>query len=484
MLTRHRRANGVRPGFVLGLSAAAGLATLVACSGDGRRPDKAGQDVRLEAAWTEIGEDNRTIARSIGTAGECPLLSVDGRSTRMSLRVAPGTAALRATASAAADSKPSAFPVRVCEARIAAGAKSARIGSHALPLPKADPRRIVIIGDTGCRMKRSGNVFQACNDADQWPFARIAAAAAAMQPDLVLHVGDYHYRENACPDDIAGCRGSPWGYGWDAWNADLFTPAAPLLAAAPWIVVRGNHEECSRAGQGWFRFLDPSAFDGARSCDDAGNDSGANYSSPYAIALGGGAQIVIFDSAKTTGKALAATDPAFVIYRQQFQKVATLAARPGVTTLFANHHPILGFVPIAGAAPAPGDQALQSVMRSLESTAYYPPGVTLALHGHVHDFQALDFSTGQPPTIVAGIAGDNLDVNLPDPFPSGATPAPGAAVDAITHASTYGFLVMDRTDSGWTFTARAVDGSVLTTCAFSASRLGCDKTGFVSPPDG
>ncbi len=52
------------------------------------------------------------------------------------------------------------------------------------------------------------------------------------------------------------CAGSPWGYGWDAWNADFFTPAAPLLAAAPWAAVRGNHESCARAGQGWWRFLD------------------------------------------------------------------------------------------------------------------------------------------------------------------------------------------------------------------------------------
>jgi len=40
------------------------------------------------------------------------------------------------------------------------------------------------------------------------------------------------------------------------WNADFFDPAAPLLAVAPWIVVRGNHEDCDRAGEGWIRFLE------------------------------------------------------------------------------------------------------------------------------------------------------------------------------------------------------------------------------------
>jgi hypothetical protein len=57
-----------------------------------------------------------------------------------------------------------------------------------------------------------------------------AASGAKLSPDLVLHIGDYHYRENACPPDIAGCKDSPWGYGWDTWQADLFRPAAPLLA--------------------------------------------------------------------------------------------------------------------------------------------------------------------------------------------------------------------------------------------------------------
>jgi hypothetical protein len=52
-------------------------------------------------------------------------------------------------------------------------------------------------------------------------------------------------------------RCSPWGYGWDTWKADFFDPAQALLKAAPWVMVRGNHETCTRAGQGWWRFLDP-----------------------------------------------------------------------------------------------------------------------------------------------------------------------------------------------------------------------------------
>ena len=112
-----------------------------------------------------------------------------------------------------------------------------------------------MIGDTGCRLK--GKEIQACNDPTAYPFAKTAQLAAAWKPDLVLHVGDYHYRENECPASAPGCEGSPWGYGWDAWSADFFSPGAPLLNAAPMVMVRGNHENCFRAGQGWMRFLDP-----------------------------------------------------------------------------------------------------------------------------------------------------------------------------------------------------------------------------------
>ena len=480
-----RRRLGARACSIAGLFGVAAFALLTpACSNDDSNSgDAASQDANIKAAWVEIGDQNQAIARVITSFAGCPLIVVDGNSSRMDQRVGPATIALRTTASSPADSKPSDFPVTVCEAKLPAGAQKVGVASRLLPLPKATPQRIAIIADTGCRLKKSSNAFQSCSDATQWPLAKVAQSVAAMKPDLVLHIGDYQYRENACPGDIAGCQGSPWGYGWDTWDADLFTPAAPLLAAAPWVVVRGNHEECARAGQGWFRFLDTLPYDVERSCDDPSNDGYANYSYPYAVTLGTDAQFIIFDSAKTGAAALKTTDPQFVAYQQQFIKVAALAAKSGVTSIFANHHPILGYAPLTGADPAPGNAALQSVMSSLNSTAYYPPGIQIALHGHVHDFQAIDFSTGHPATIVAGNGGDNLDVNLPDPFPSGDAPAPGATVDAISHTSTYGFMIMERaaTGTGWTFKAYTADSKLLTTCGVSGSKLACDKAGFIDP---
>ncbi|MET0518638.1 MAG: metallophosphoesterase [Burkholderiaceae bacterium] len=457
------------------------LAAMVACGGSDESPAQSTLDPQVKAAWVELGAGGQTLVRAVTAADACPRIAVDGQLATMTLRAAPGTAALRATASAAADSKPSAFPVSSCETALSNSVSEVYVAGRSLPLPKAQPQRIVVLADTGCRLKKADNAYQSCNDANAWPFATIAASAAALKPDLVVHIGDYHYRENECPADIAGCKDSPWGYGWDTWEADLFKPGAPLLAAAPWVVSRGNHEECARAGQGWARFLDTRAYAPEMSCDSASNDNTANFSDPYAVPLGSDTQIVIFDSAKAGTTAFGPSDFKFPIYQAQFQKVATLTADASKTSLFANHHPILAFAPIAGGVPVAGNPGLQAVMKTLNPSAYYPAGVKIALHGHVHDFQALNFSSAHPATFVAGNGGDNLDVNLPDPFPTGATPAPGVVLDRITHTNTFGFMLMERSGTQWLYKAYTRDGKLLTTCTPSGSKISCDKTGFLAP---
>ena len=195
-------------------------------------------------------------------ANPCPTITINGGApVQMNLRAAATTSlALRSVNTPPA--KPALFPISSCEYPLPAGATSAVVAGQSLPLPKANPTKIVVIGDTGCRLQ-NGNGTQSCNDPNPngtdtpYPFAAIAALAAAQNPDLVLHVGDYAYRDNPCPAGQGyNCGGSPWGFGWDTWQADLFAPGAPLLAAAPWIMTRGNHEQCNRAGQGWYRFLD------------------------------------------------------------------------------------------------------------------------------------------------------------------------------------------------------------------------------------
>lgn len=445
--------------------------------------------VPLLAAYVLVGENGAASARAILPAGisqtsdpACPLITVDGKSQPMTLRAAATTVAQRPTASDAANSKPAEFPVTTCELALPRNVSRANIGGTQLRLPKAEPRRIVLIGDTGCRMKKADDAWQACLDEKQWPFRLIADAAAAMSPDLVLHVGDYHYRENACPPDVPGCQGSPWGYGWDTWQADLFEPAAKLLAAAPWVVARGNHEECRRAGQGWFRFLDPRPFEEMRSCNEATNDDIGNFTAPYAVPMADDLQLIMFDSAVSGHRPFDPAKPrdahAFKQYREQFQTVDMLAGKPGVSSIFLNHHPVLGYSVFDGRVQG-GSPALLSVMKTLHPQAYFPPGVQLALHGHVHLFEAINFSSNHPATVVSGMGGDELSTVLPNPFPLNIAPAEGVKLDSITHSNQFGFVVMDKQGSNWKIGSYDVYGTLKTTCILTGSKLRCDKTGLL-----
>src|SRR5437763_8287828 len=222
----------------------------------------------LPTSWVELAADGAVSVRTVVASGaSCPSVSADGAVLAMQRRGRPDAN----------------FPVEVCEANASAAVTKLAASGKPLPVLPAQVKRIVVIGDTGCR--REGKAIQDCGDADAWPFAAIAAHAAAKRPELVIHAGDYYYRERACPAGRAGCARSPHGDNWPTWKAELFDPAAPLLAAAPWVLVRGNHELCRRGGLGWFRLLDPSP---ARAdCIDR--------TEPYWLAAGG-LTLLMFDS--------------------------------------------------------------------------------------------------------------------------------------------------------------------------------------------
>lgn len=428
----------------------------------------------VRAAYVIMGADGQASARVITTEAACPVISLDGQSRDMMVRAAPATIPDRGGAQK--DSKVAAFPVLTCEIGLPRGVKEVLVAGRRLPTPKAAPRRILIIGDTGCRMKASENAFQACNDTNKWPFAQVAEQAARLKPDLVIHVGDYHYRESPCPDGNAGCAGSPWGFGFDAWEADVFQPARALLAAAPWVVVRGNHESCFRAGQGWFRFLDPTPWTAARSCDQPAQDKEGDYSAPYAVPIGDDTQLIIFDSAKAAGKAYGPTEPAFGRYREQLAFAATLSRRLP-HSLFLNHHPILGFAPRVNkdgsSEVLPGSAALQSVMGAEQPGRLLPPGVDAALHGHVHLFEAISFSSDHPATFVSGNGSSAMDKGLPAKLPAGTQPAPGASVEEFFTSAETGFLTMEKRDADWLFTEWNRDGKPTLACTLHGSKSHC-----------
>jgi Calcineurin-like phosphoesterase len=506
---------------------------------------------QVAAAWVELTGPNGSnglsgnvaFARAIteataadGGANPCPTITINGATpVQMNLRVAATTSlALRSVNTPPA--KPALFPVSACEYPLPSGATSAVVAGRSLPLPKANPTKIVVLGDTGCRLQ-NGNGTQSCNDPDPngtdtpYPFAAVAALAAAQNPDLVLHVGDYAYRDNPCPAGQGyNCGGSPWGFGWDTWQADLFAPGAPLLAAAPWIMTRGNHEQCNRAGQGWYRFLDPNPYDttGVHTCDDPADDAtatGGNWNNPFLVNINSSTQVVVFDTANAKPQSQSPSLPTgpgslfFTTYASELTTAGNLInASPLPFNLWSNHHPIFGYA--TGTPPTNPIPAFTPVMNSVFPGTYFPPPINLALHGHTHDYQAINFAPGALPeggsfqpaaTLVSGNAGDILDTALPYPLTGSAVSAVGnpSAVSVATVGGVQQFATSDNgapfqnpnssTDNGfgymvlqfnagspatWTSTEYRTDNTIRDVCTIQTSgQISCASWGVVQPDD-
>jgi hypothetical protein len=387
----------------------------------------------LPPAWLEFGPEGRLIARVI-VDGECPSLVIDDLDVDMTRR-APAS---------------DAFPVTACEATVPFGTSSASILNQDLPLPRGPIRRIAVIGDTGCRVNDWEKKYQACNDSEAWPFARVAESVAAWHPDLIVHVGDYLYRESPCPTNFGGCEGNPHGDNWATWDADFFDPAASLLGSAPWIFMRGNHETCNRNPEGWFHFLDPRTYQAA--CQ--------RFTDPYVVPLLGPAFAVI-DSAEAADESDTPQETAE--YTREFEVLGHIA-RPG--SWLVTHRPVWGIlegkqrefdVENATYAASSGD--------SLKATY----AVVLSGHIHVAETIAFDETSDRRPQLISGNAGTALD-DIPTASPSAGELGDPAVAQAET-LSAFGFMTIEPDGDVWIATQRDKNGNPLLNCILDVSEL-------------
>jgi hypothetical protein len=385
--------------------------------------------------WVELAPGAALSVRSVvAPDAPCPMVAADGAPIAMLPRAVPDAA----------------FPVRVCEARVPEATARLNVGNIPLPRLPQTVNRIVVLGDTGCRLARFA--AQDCRDPKAWPFPAIAKAAASRRPDLVIHVGDYFYRESACPPGRPGCAGSPYGDNWAAWQADFLDPAAPLLAAAPWVMVRGNHELCARGGQGWSRLLDP--FPSRADCVD--------YTPPYRLSVGS-LDLLVFDSAAADDFLAPPEKVAF--YAGQF--AALLAQAPAGSWLLL-YHPVWALVP----GPLIGfstNQTLQAAISGL-----IPPSLELVVSGHVHDFLSYDFGPERPAQLIVGTGGDKLQ-DLGDGQIAGAE-LDGMTVRDGIGLQRFGYLVLDRNPAGgWDGVLYTPEDAVLARCRIAGRGLDCRK---------
>lgn len=488
------RLSGLRlPDEILFLGMGALLAS--AAAGAGEPPPVAS----VHARYVVLGErDGATVAfaRAVIEPGlPCPALrTADGRSVPMTTRA-----------------NHHGFSVLVCEAELPKGHTWLELADGRLDLPEvpADPKRILVLGDSGCDTPDPHRPGCAAGEPAE-PLATMARAAAGERFDLLVHLGDLNYRGTSGGkalftvdrDDGSRAQVAAWTYDagddateaerceqaadaaywsqnapnangpdrWETWREDVFEPLAELLPAAPWVFVRGNHELCSRGGPGWFYFFDPgSALGGGeqRSCPESGNEDPLRHvvlTPPYEVRLGG-LSLVVTDSANACDFF---TEPRFERrFAAQYRKIAALPAPAGQRWLLT-HRPLLAVTKMepgktSSCAPSGEYGCVGATLRPAATGALEAAGVDLVLAGHLHQFQALSgWETGGAPTLVVGTSG----VELSDATPMGKLTVPvgeePVAVLALgpeveiggRRLPTHAFLEMTVESDGWSAALR------------------------------
>jgi hypothetical protein len=391
----------------------------------------------LPPAWLEFGPDGRLLARVI-VERECPPLVADGLELTMMRRTPTSEA----------------FPVAACESTMPFGAESASILRQVLPLPSGPVARIAVIGDTGCRLNEWEKKYQDCNDPDAWPFAQVARSVADWDPDLIIHVGDYLYRESPCPAEMVGCEGSPFGDNWTTWDADFFTPAESLLGAAPWVFMRGNHETCDRNPEGWFHFLDPREYQAA--CE--------TFTEPYVTTLLG-PSIAVIDSAEAADTS--DTPEERTEYARQFELLAEITP-PG--SWLVTHRPVWGIL-----EGHEGEFQVENATYAAATGGSLEADYGLVLSGHIHlaESIAFDESSGRPPQLISGNAGTALD-DIPTASPTAGQLGDPAVTEAET-LSAFGFLTLEPDGENWVAVQRDQNGEPLLGCFLDLPEVSCAR---------
>ena len=433
--------------FARHLAAAVGIALALAS-----QPALAKSDAKLEVAYVVLGSQG-PVARAVYSGGtECPSLTVDKSSQQMNVRALPQTG------------KKAAFPVLVCELLLPAGTTSAELDQQKLPLPPSALRSVAVIGDTGCRLKadkssardtdhEEDGKFQDCDQTSQWPFSTLAASVARQKPQVLVHVGDYIYRESPCPKGDKGCKGSPYGDNWDTWKADFFKPAAPLLAAAPWIATRGNHEICSRNGPGYMLFLDvmPAQNQTPPACVD--------LIGQFSVTLGS-QQFFVLDSSNAPDDCASACESA--PYTAQFA-----AMQPTNGAWLVSHRPDWGFKNKGVSLNATLQAALTQWQGKL------PPGFALALAGHIHIWEALSFKDQRTPQLVLGNGGTMLTHKINQPLTG--MSIGGTTVSYGNSVNKWGFTIFTpkKSASAWDATYYSTKGNDKFACSLTPTAVSC-----------
>jgi hypothetical protein len=351
----------------------------------------------------------------------------------------------------------------ICEAVLPPDAREVKTPWGEIHIPQ-EVQKVAIIGDTGCRLRltEKGGAFQNCDNENEWPFRKIVRAIAKDNPDVVVHLGDYHYRE-ICADP-ARCKPfqNTVTYAYPGWAADFMDPASELMRTKPFIFVRGNHEDCHRAYEGFDKLLSPV---GTSACVE---DQDTQYVSF------GSLLIVNFDMATVHDKPDEKNSPEYHRLKERYLKMLkTIRSRPEKEVWFISHKPIWGLVPIGGSV-LPTNLNLQRAVTENP----FPAQVTLAFAGHIHDFQ---LARGKHPVqLVVGESGTELDP-VPERPQHTHNLENGVEVFSPTvKENQFGYALLERRPEGWQASLKNTEGKTEYICPLWRTQDLCVKVDSAS----
>jgi hypothetical protein len=227
--------------------------------------------------------------------------------------------------------------------------------------------------------------------------------------------------------------------------------------------------------------LDALPWTAQRSCDHPADDVHGDFSEPFTAAIDDQTQFIVFDSSKTAWRPFAPTDPTFVKYAAQLKAVDQLAMQKP-ESFFINHHPLLTAAPVKDPTQfiAGGNGGLLSVFAAHSPQRLFPPGVTMALHGHIHLFEALSFETDHPVSLVLGNSGSQNDLVPPKTIGPSDRVYNNAVVNNYAARAEYGFATLDRVGnaqpSTWLLTEYTTQGQAVIQCRIQGGKSVCKNT--------
>lgn len=425
-------------------------------------------------AWTQLvnGKSHTTEVRFATTekpAGHCPTLkyTVGGKMQTAVLR--------KASDPFVTGGGLQQFPTTFCVAPVPDGARDALIeptttvaatvypGNLQPPLPEwpvnGRPRSIAVIGDAGCEVPSStvgSTQNQDCQN--DWPLEPLSAHAAVQShPDLVVHVGDYVYREapEGANDATPGCDSQGQAADWACLIKDFLRPAQAFLAEAPFVFARGNHEDCtpSKVGRGaeWFRYF--------ATVPRKNNEC---YSLPQVqtepVQINAGTlHFVLFDSSSAS-ESNQPNQVQAARFAKWFNEVNDLAANHPKHDYFLITHKPLWMVKQASSAGVTWiNPTLASAVRQTAKGAL-ADNIDLVLSGHLHMYQMLDFlKSTRPPQLTVGSSGTTLDTPPDDTKVEGKT-VDGEIVQHSVSRGVHGYALLRDTGGQWHLTFHGVSG--------------------------